>query len=425
MIATLALGIGGTTAVFSVVHAVLLAPLPYEQPGQLVRVYQQEPENPSTRYYLTGPHFTALRDHAASFEDIAALTFEMSLPTMRYDAARRAVVQEDVARRIQAIPGMKAAGGTSRLPATGSYHPWGTRIDSGPLIGKTISQGAGFNIQQRTVSGDFFAALEIPVLAGRTFDGRDDSGAPSRAVVSANFARQAFPGMPFDSVVGQRIAPLGQRREIIGVVGDVTLDVYGTPALVVYHAHRQFAANRNWALSQVVATELPPERTFAAVRAEIAALDPELVVHRAAPMNEVIGRGVSRQRFALVLMGAFAVVSVLLAALGLYGVLAYSVRQRTQEIGIRMALGATAAQVRALVLRQAVIVIGSGLVVGVAGALLLGRWLSSLVFKVSPWDPRILLATALLLTITGFVAAWLPARRASRMPPNMALQDGH
>jgi putative ABC transport system permease protein len=369
--------------------------------------------------------FHRLQQVDLGFRVERVLTFEMSLPTMRYDAARRAVVQEDVARRIQAIPGVKAAGGTSRLPATGSYHPWGTRIDSGPLIGKTISQGAGFNIQQRTVSGDFFAALEIPVLAGRTFDGRDDSGAPSRAVVSANFARQAFPGMPFDSVVGQRIAPLGQRREIIGVVGDVTLDVYGTPALVVYHAHRQFAANRNWALSQVVATELPSERTFAAVRAEIAALDPELVVHRAAPMNEVIGRGVSRQRFALVLMGAFAVVSVLLAALGLYGVLAYSVRQRTQEIGIRMALGATAAQVRALVLRQAVIVIGSGLVVGVAGALLLGRWLSSLVFKVSPWDPRILLATALLLTITGFVAAWLPARRASRMPPNMALQDGH
>jgi putative ABC transport system permease protein len=369
--------------------------------------------------------FHRLQQVDLGFRVERVLTFEMSLPTMRYDAARRAVVQEDVARRIQAIPGVKAAGGTSRLPATGSYHPWGTRIDSGPLIGKTISQGAGFNIQQRTVSGDFFAALEIPVLAGRTFDGRDDSGAPSRAVVSANFARQAFPGMPFDSVVGQRIAPLGQRREIIGVVGDVTLDVYGTPALVVYHAHRQFAANRNWALSQVVATELPPERTFAAVRAEIAALDPELVVHRAAPMNEVIGRGVSRQRFALILMGAFAVVSVLLAALGLYGVLAYSVRQRTQEIGIRMALGATAAQVRALVLRQAVVVIGSGLVVGVAGALLLGRWLSSLVFKVSPWDPRILLATALLLTITGFVAAWLPARRASRMPPNMALQDGH
>ena len=352
------------------------------------------------------------------------LTFEMSLPTARYDATRRAAVQEELARRIQAIPGVQGAGGTSRLPATGSYHPWATRIGSGPLAGETISRGVGFNIQQRTVSGDFFAALEIPVLAGRTFDGRDDASAPSRAVVSANFAREAFPGLPLDSVVGQRIAVLGQKREILGVVGDVALDVYGTPALTVYHAHRQFAGNRNWMLSQIVETELPLDRILAAVRAEVAALDPELLVHRAAPMTEVIGRGVSRQRFALVLMGAFAVVSLLLATLGLYGVLAYSVRQRTQEIGIRMALGATSGHVRALVLRQAAIVMGSGLVVGVAGALVLGRWLSSLVFKVSPWDPRVILATAVLLTLTGLLAAWLPARRAAGMAPTMALQEG-
>ena len=119
------------------------------------------------------------------------------------------------------------------------------------------------------------------------------ASAPARAVVSANFARTAFPGMPFDSVIGQRIAAGGRQLEIIGVVGDVTLDVYGAPTLVVYHAHRQFADNRNWALTQVVATELPPERILANVRAEIAALDPELVVHRAAPMTEVVGRGLA------------------------------------------------------------------------------------------------------------------------------------
>jgi len=123
-------------------------------------------------------------------------------------------------------------------------------------------------------------------------------------------------------------------------------------------------------------------------------------------------------------MGAFAGVSLTLAAIGLYGVLAYSVRQRTPEIGIRMALGATAADVRALVVRQAAIVVGSGLVVGVVGALVLGRWLSSLLFEVRPWDPRILTATAVLLMITGAVAAWLPARRASRIAPGTAIQQG-
>ncbi len=352
------------------------------------------------------------------------LTFDVNLPTIRYDAARREAFQEELARTVRTIPGVTAAGGISRLPATGSYHPWSTSIASGPLAGTTVSRSRGFNIQQRIISGDLFAALEIPILAGRPFDARDVASAPLRAVVSANFARQAFPGVPFDGVVGQRITAGGRRLEIIGVVGDVALDVYGAQTLVVYHAHRQFAEDRNWALTQVVAAELPPERLIEPVRARIAAVDPELAVHRTAPMTEVVGRGTSRERFALVLMGAFAGVSLMLAALGLYGVLAYSVRQRTQEIGIRMALGATTAQVRTLVLRQAAVVVGTGLVIGIAGALVLGRWLTSLVFEISPSDPRVLLATTLLLTITGLLSAWLPARRASRVEPRIAMQGG-
>ena len=269
-------------------------------------------------------------------------------------------------------------------------------------------------------------ALAIPVLAGRTFDDRDNAGAPTRAVVSANFARTAFPGMPLEDVVGQRIAVLARKnqREIIGVVGDVSVDVYGMQRSGVYSAHRQFAANRNWALTQVIATDGAPERILPAVRAAVAAMDPELVVHRAAAMTELAGRGVGRERFALVLMGAFAGVSLALAALGLYGVLAYTVRQRTAEIGIRIALGASAAQVRGLVLRQAILVVGVGIIVGIGGALALGRWLSSLLFHTSPWDLRILAATAVLLSVTGMVAAWLPARRASRVEARIAMQEG-
>jgi ABC-type antimicrobial peptide transport system permease subunit len=152
-------------------------------------------------------------------------------------------------------------------------------------------------------------------------------------------------------------------------------------------------------------------------------MDPELIVHRVASMSEVVGRGTRRERFALVLMGAFACVSWVLAALGLYGVLAYAVRQRTQEIGIRMALGATAAHVRLTILRQAAVVVGTGLVVGIGGAFLLGRWLTSLTFGVSPSDARILLLAAGMLTATALAAAWLPARRASRVAPRIAIQE--
>ncbi len=369
--------------------------------------------------------FHRLQQVDLGFRTEGVLTFDLNLPTIRYGAERRAVFQEELAARLRTIPGVTAAGGISFLPATGSYHGWNTSILSGPRSGTQVAKKDGFDIQQRVVSGDAFAALEIPVLAGRTFDARDVASAPARAVVSANFARTAFPDMPFDSVIGQRIAAGGRQLELIGVVGDVTLDVYGAPTMVVYHAHGQFADNRNWTLTQAVATGLPMERILANVRAEIAAVDPELVVHRAAPMTEVVGRGTRRERFALVLMGVFAAVSVLLAALGLYGVLAYAVRQRTQEIGIRMALGASAAQVRLTVLRQAGVVLGIGLVAGTAGALILGRWLTSLSFEISPSDPRILLAAAVLLTGTGLLAAWLPARRASQVPPRIAMQDGY
>jgi predicted permease len=353
------------------------------------------------------------------------LTFEVNLPSARYGMERRVFFHEELVRRLRAIPRIDAAGGISFLPATGSYHGWSTSIVSGPRAGASVATRDGFNIQQRTVSGDFFEALNIPLFAGRTFDARDDQNAPARAIVSGNFAKAAFPGMSFDNVIGQRIA-IGDRStlEIVGVVGDTTLDVYGTSSLVVYHPHRQFANNRNWALSQVVAAAVPPEQILADVRATVSAMDPELVVYRPLPMTEVVGRGTRREQFALVLMAAFAGIAVLLAAVGLYGVLAYAVRQRTQEIGVRIALGATAAHIHLTVFRQAGLVLGAGLIAGTIGALLLGRWLTALAFGTSPSDPRIILAAAVVLTTTGLLAAWVPSRRAARVEPKYAMQEG-
>jgi predicted permease len=352
------------------------------------------------------------------------LTFSLNLPDSRYDAGRRAIFQEDLARRLAAIPAVTAAGGTSRLAATGTFNSWPVYVETGPLAGTRVQPEQP---EHRTVSGDFFKALAIPLLAGRTFDDRDDASVPMRAVVSANLARTAFPGMPFEGVIGQRIRVLTRQgtREIIGVVGDVSLDVYGRQRSSVYTAHRQFASNRNWVLTQVVATEIEPDEILPAVRAVVASMDPELAVDRPASMADVFGGGARRERFALVLMSTFAAVSLTLAAIGLYGVLAYAVRQRTPEIGIRIALGATQRDIRGLVFRQAALVLVAGLVVGTSGALALGRWLSSLVFQVSPWDARILTATALLLTMTALIAAWLPARRAARVQPGTAMRDAH
>jgi predicted permease len=348
------------------------------------------------------------------------LTFEVNLPAVRYSAEQRAVVQEELDERLAAIPGVTAAGGVSRLPATGSFHSWATRILGGSLVAGT--DDSFMQAEQRVVSGRYFEALGIPLLAGRSFDNRDDLDAPARALVSAAFARTAFPEMQLEQVVGQRITPSGREVEIIGVVAEVAIDVRGRIEPTVYQAHRQFAADRNWSLTHVVAAELPPERIIPAVRAGLAAIDPELVVHRPTPLDEVIGRGIGRERFVLALMGTFSGIALILAALGLYGVLSYSVRQRSQEIGIRMALGATAARVRRLILRQAAFMVAIGTVAGAAGALAIGRWLAVLEFEIIPWDWGIFGGTALLLTLVALLSAWLPAWRAARVEPRTSMQ---
>jgi putative ABC transport system permease protein len=366
--------------------------------------------------------FYQLRNVDIGVDVARALTFEVNLPAARYDESRRAAFQEKLAAQFETIPGVLAAGGTSRLPATGSYHPWNIQIASGPLAGQRQIDRSRFAMQNRVVSGQLFAALGIPILAGRNFDERDSADQPDRVIVSANLARVAFPGLSFESVLGQRVRS-DRDFEIIGVVGDVALDVYGTPTMIVYRPHRQFAGNRNWALTQVVATERSTGELLNAVRREVARLDPELVVYRAATMTDVVQRGANRERFALVLMAAFALIALTLAALGIYGVLAYSVRQRSTEIAIRVALGATHTQVRALVLRQAAMVMAAGVCSGVAGALALGRWIEALAFGIEPSDPRVLIVSAVVLGLTALLAAWLPAQRAANMEPHQVMRE--
>jgi len=238
-------------------------------------------------------------------------------------------------------------------------------------------------------------------------------------VVSRTLERRLFPGM---SALGQRIRTGGAEREIVGVVGDVAVDAEGTEDSYVYHAHVQFAGDRDWALTQVVRTNGSVAALVPAVRRAVLALDPQLVVFDPQPLGEAIGRGEAQRAFTVRLLTTFASVALALSALGLFGVLSYGVRLREREFGIRMALGAERGAVRWMVLRRGLALVAAGTAVGLAGAAATARLMQSLVFQVRPLEPSVLAAAATFMLVVAALAAYLPAHRATRVDPKAALQ---
>ncbi len=355
-----------------------------------------------------------LRETPLGVRSANVLTFELNLPAARYDSTARAAAYEEVAARVAQLPGVEHAGGVSRLPATGEYNTWSVRALSGPLAG-----GKPMPAEQRIISGDYFGALEIPLVAGRVFDQRDGPDSPRRVVVSSTLAERLFPGI---DPLGQRLHFPGADAEVIGVVSDAAVGPDGRTSPYVYHAHAQFAGDRNWALTQVVSTSVPSATIETPVRQAIAAFDPQLVMYRMATLNEVIGRGSAQRLVTLRVLGAFAAVALALAALGLFSVLSYTVKLRSREMGIRMALGADGSSIRGLVLRQGLGLAAIGIIIGLAGTIASSRLLSSLVFQVSPLDPRVLVASAVLMAAVAALAAYLPARKATMLEPRSVLQ---
>lgn len=344
------------------------------------------------------------------------LTFEVHLPTASYDSLRRAGFHEEFARRVAALAGVEAAGAISRLPATGTFHPWGARAASGPRAGERETIRA----QQRVVSGDYFAVMRIPLRQGRLFDERDDASVPRRAVISAAAAAAMFADA---NPLGQKVLVLGDTLEVIGVVGDVALNVEGEPVAHIYHAHRQFAANRNWALTQVVRVTGDAAVVLPAVRAQLAALDADLVLHKPQTLQDVLGRSSAQRRFTTWLMTSFAGLAVVLACLGLFGVITFIVRQRRREIGIRGALGARPSHIRGMVLGESLQVAAVGIVVGLLAAIAGGRVLSALVFETRPAEPVVLLGAVLVMGAAASLAAYLPAREATTVDPGIVLKQ--
>jgi putative ABC transport system permease protein len=342
-------------------------------------------------------------------------TFEVHLPDARYgEPEQRIRFHLTFQDRLRALPGVEAVGATSWLPVSGRYHSWGFRWEN--AAGET----EGISAQNRVVEGDYFEAIGISLLQGRTFTRSDDMDAPAVTIISKSAADRAFPD---GDAIGRQVGAVGEVRTVVGVVSDVAVDHRGGFQPTTYAPHTEFGDDRNWALIQVVRTRGEASGLLNAVRNQLAAIDQDLVVYHPRTMDVIMGRQVARDRFALTLMGIFAAVALTLAAIGIYGVLSYSVSQRTQEIGIRMALGARAVEVRRIVVGQGLTLAVLGIVVGVGGAFALSRLLDSMVFGVSVRDPLIFTTVPITLGAVAALAGYLPARRATRVDPMEALRS--
>lgn len=347
------------------------------------------------------------------------LTFDLNLPDARYDSTARGLTYERVARTLEALPGVRAAGGVSKLPATGHFNTWGAGALTGPLAGDDKHWA---NAENRVVSGDYFRAVGIPIVRGRAFDERDVPGAAPSMIITQSLADKLFPGV---DPIGQSLTTGGRRGTVVGIAGETAVTNEGTPAMFVYHPHRQFAGDRNWALTQVVALNGPAGLDGAiqrSVRSAIESIDPLLVVYRPATLDEAVGRGAAQRVFTLRILGAFAAVALILAALGLFGVLSYGVRLRGREFGIRMALGAQRSSIRVMVLRQGLIVSAIGIAAGVAFAIALSRFIRSMLFEVSPVNPSVYAGAMAFMIVVAAASAYLPAHRATSTDPRSALQ---
>ncbi len=360
--------------------------------------------------------FHKLHDVALGVDADGVLTFRIHLPDVRYDSLARTTFHNRFDAALAALPGVRAAGATSWLPATSSYHTWGVRALSGPLTG---TDQANRGADERIVTPGYFRAVGLRLVAGRLFDARDNAAAPDRVIISKNFAEALYPGV---SAIGQRLRTGGHNSDVIGVVNDAAIDPTGTMAFTVYHVHDQFSGDRNWALYEVVSVRGSMDAVTQAARRTLAGIDPALVMDQPASLDDMIGEGTAQRAFTLKVLMSFSLTALLLAALGIFGVLSYTVRLRRTEFGVRMTLGATPRQIRAVVIRQALVVCAIGVVFGVVGSLALAHVMATMVFRMSPEDPRVLLTVAMVMAVIATGAAYLPARRATSVEPREVLE---
>jgi putative ABC transport system permease protein len=366
--------------------------------------------------------FANLLGVAPGFDPHNVLTFQIDLRGERYATTQQtAAFCREAVERIEALPGVEAAAVTNKLPLDWQFNM--------PIFFADKPDQAQ-SVQFRIVSPDYFRAMKIDVREGRAFADADNPAAPAVAVVNEAFARRFAGGK--DALRQQFSVGRGngeQQRQVVGVVGDFKQQGLDRPAPATVFiplaqtSDKLLAGVRAFTSFNFVArTEGPPANVLPAVRREIAGVDQTLPLSHVATMEDVASRSVASQRFSLLLLGLFAALGLALAAVGIYGVVSYTVTQRTHEIGVRVALGAQRGDVLRLVLGHGMWLTLAGVVLGIAGALALTRVMSSLLFGVGAHDPATFAAVALLLAAVSLVACVVPARRATRVDPMIALR---
>jgi putative ABC transport system permease protein len=353
------------------------------------------------------------------FTSASVLTADVPVPLSRYPEGTQIDFYARLYDRLRRLPGVRTVGAINILPLSGNYSCDGVQIE-----GRPVPEGQGPCAEARSVNPDYFAALTIPLVRGRLFDARDTPTSPGVVVINQAMADRFWPG---EDPIGRRMIynsrRQGDSREVVGIIGNVRHFGLDTAAEAEFYTPQtQQPSYHTMTLAIRADGALDAGSLVSAVRGELAALDAEIPLYGVHTLDERVGESVAQPRFRTLVLVLFAAVALVLALIGVYGVASRAVAQRTQEIGVRVALGARPGDIVHLVMGQALGPVAAGVAIGLAGAFAISRTLTTLLFDVQATDLSAYALAPAALLITAVIATSLPARRAANVDPLITLR---